>query len=123
MVERFQDAQELILRGQVAKALVNKGVALGMLGRMKETIEVCDEVLKRYQETQEVELQEQVALALVNKGVALGSSDRTEEAIAVYTEVIKRFEGEMLLQGQVIRAKELRKSLRKSDKSDPKKSK
>ncbi len=66
-------------------------------------------------------LQEQVALALVNKGVALGSSDRQEEAIVVYTEVIKRFEGELLLQGQVIRAKELRKALRKSDKSDPKK--
>ena len=70
-----------------------------------------------------MELQEQVALALLNKGVALGSSDRKEEAIAVYTEVVKRFEGEILLQGQVIRAKELRKALRKSDKSDPKKPK
>ena len=123
VVERFQNAPELVLREQVAKALVNKGVALGTLGRMEETIEVCDEVLKRYQEEQEVVLQEQVALALVNKGVALGSSDRQEEAIAVYTEVIKRFAGEMLLQGQVIRAKELRKALRKSDKSDPKKPK
>ena len=121
VVERFQDAPELVLREQVAKALVNKGVALGTLGRMEETIEVCDEVLKRYQEEQEVALQEQVALALVNKGVALGSSDRQEEAIAVYTEVIKRFERDMLLQGQVIRAKELRKALRKSDKGDPKK--
>ena len=121
VVERFQDAPELGLREQVAKALVNKGVALGTLGRMEETIEVCDEVLKRYQEEQEVALQEQVALVLVNKGVALGSSDRQEEAIAVYTEVIKRFEREMLLQGQVIRAKELRKALRKSDKGDPKK--
>ena len=121
VVERFQDAPELVLREQVAKALVNKGVALGTLGRMEETIEVCDEVLKRYQEEQEVVLQEQVALALVNKGVALGSSDRQEEAIAVYTEVIKRFERDMLLQGQVIRAKELRKALRKSDKGDPKK--
>jgi tetratricopeptide (TPR) repeat protein len=121
VVERFQDAPEPVLREQVAKALVNKGVALGTLGRMEETIEVCDEVLKRYQEEQEVVLQEQVALALVNKGVALGSSDRQEEAIAVYTEVIKRFEREMLLQGQVIRAKELRKALRKSDKGDPKK--
>ena len=121
VVERFQDAPEPVLREQVAKALVNKGVALGTLGRMEETIEVCDEVLKRYQEEQEVALQEQVALALVNKGVALGSSDRQEEAIAVYTEVIKRFERDMLLQGQVIRAKELRKALRKSDKGDPKK--
>ena len=62
-----------------------------------------------------------MALALVNKGVALGSSDRKEEAIAVYDEVVQRFEGEMLLQGQVIRAKELRKALQKSDPSNPKK--
>ena len=123
VVKRFQDAQELVLQEQVGKALVNKGVALGTLGRLDETIEVCDEVLKRYQEAQEVELQEQVALALVNKGVALGSSDRIEEAIAVYTEVVNRFEGEMLLQGQVIRAKELREALQESNKSDPKKPK
>ncbi len=121
VVERFQDAQELVLREQVAKALVNKGVSLGMLGRLEETIEVCDEVLKRYQEEQEVELQAQVALALVNKGVALGSSNRAEEAIAVYDEVVKRFEGEMLLQGQVIRAKELCEALKESDESAPKK--
>ena len=64
---------------------------------------------------------QRAARELFNKGVALGSSDRQEEAIAVYTEVIKRFERDMLLQGQVIRAKELRKALRKSDKGDPKK--
>ena len=122
VVERFQDAPELVLQEQVAKALVNKGVALGTLGRLEETIEVCDEVLKRHQEAQEVELQEQVALALVNKGVALGSLKRIKEAIAIYTEVIHRFEGEMLLQGQVIRAKELREALQKPNKSDPKKS-
>jgi tetratricopeptide (TPR) repeat protein len=118
VVGRFQDAEELVLREQVSKALVNKGVALGTLGRLEETIEVCDEVLKRHQEAQEVELQEQVALALVNKGVALGSLKRIKEAIAIYTEVVHRFEGEMLLQGQVIRAKELCEALKNPDNID-----
>jgi tetratricopeptide (TPR) repeat protein len=91
----------------VAKALVNKGVALGTLGRLEEVIEICDEVVTRFQEAEELVLQEQVARALVNKGVALGSLDRREEATAVYDEVISRFKGEATLLHQVDRALQL----------------
>ena len=112
-VNRFREAEELVLREQVAKALVNKGVALGTLGRLEEVIEICDEIATWLQEAGELELQEQVARALVNKGVALGSLDRLKEATDVYNEVISRFEGEAALRHQVDRALQLSADMQK----------
>ena len=48
VVSRFQESKELELREQVARALVNKGVALESLGRREETIAVYDEVVRRF---------------------------------------------------------------------------
>jgi len=106
----------LVLREQVAKALVNKGVALGTLGRLEEVIEICDEVVTWLQEAEELELKDQLAGALVNKGVALGSLDRQKEATAVYDEVICRFKGEAELRHQVDRARQLSADLQKPKK-------
>jgi len=79
------------LRVLVAKALVNKGVTLGSLGRSEEEISVYDEVVRRFVDSKEPELRCQVAKALFNKGVRLGILDRKEEGIAVYDEVLSRF--------------------------------
>ena len=79
------------LRERVAKALVNKGVALGALGRSTEAVAVCDEVVARYGEDPAPALREQVAKALYNTGVRLGALGHSTEAIAVYDEVAARY--------------------------------
>ena len=91
VVARFGDAPEPALREQVAKALVNKGVTLGVLERSRRSIAVYDEVLARFGDAPEPALREQVANALVDKGVTLGVLERSEEAVAVYDEVLARF--------------------------------
>ncbi|MBU2027599.1 MAG: hypothetical protein KJ814_08310, partial [Proteobacteria bacterium] len=87
----FGDAEELPLRDGVALALLNKGVALGSLGRAEEEIAVYDEVISRFGNAEELPLRERVARALMNKRVALESLARGEDAIAVCDEVISRF--------------------------------
>ena len=71
--------------------LVNKGIALGELGREDEAIRVCDEVASCFADATEAGIREQVAKALLNKGVRLGELGRREEAIRVYDEVVSRF--------------------------------
>jgi hypothetical protein len=64
LVGRFGEASEPELREQVARALVNKGVALGQLERAAEEIEVYDELVGRFGEASEPELRELVTWAL-----------------------------------------------------------
>ncbi|MBI2303537.1 MAG: tetratricopeptide repeat protein [Chloroflexi bacterium] len=81
----------LAIRPSFPEALVNKGVALGQLGRSQEEVAVYDEVVRRFGEDSAPALREPVAKALFNKGVALGQLGRSEEAVAVYDEVVRRF--------------------------------
>ena len=55
------------LREQVAKALVNKGVALGVLDRSVEAIAVYDDVVARFGAATEDSLREPVAKAKAGK--------------------------------------------------------
>jgi hypothetical protein len=64
VVTRFGDAAERGLREQVAKALVNKAVRLGQLGRAEDEAGVYDEVVTRFGDAAERGLREQVATAL-----------------------------------------------------------
>jgi hypothetical protein len=70
VVGRFWTATELALRGQVAKALFNKGVTLGALGRSDEEIAVYDDVVGRFGTATELALREQVAKAQRLKGTS-----------------------------------------------------
>ena len=85
---------EPAIRQQVAWALVNKGVALGALGRREEEIAVYDAIDARFGGEGEPAIHELVAWALVNKGTALDALGRGEEAIAVYGALDARFGGE-----------------------------
>ena len=78
---------------EVARGLVNKGLALGELNRSEEAIAVYDEIFERFGGSDQLELLKQVARALFNKGVALGELNRSEEAIAVYDKIFERFGG------------------------------
>ncbi|MGH7801305.1 MAG: SIR2 family protein [Thermodesulfobacteriota bacterium] len=62
-----KNIDEPALREQVARALFNKGITLGVLNRSEEGIAVYDEVVKRFGEATEPALREQVARALFNK--------------------------------------------------------
>jgi len=82
---------DLELSEQMARALFNKAVALGILGRSEEALAAYEEVVRRFGEANEPALREQVAKALFNKGVRLGALGRSEEEIAVSEEVVRRF--------------------------------
>jgi tetratricopeptide (TPR) repeat protein len=79
------------MREPVAKALINKGVELGLLGRREEAIAACDDLLARFGTATELPMREEVAKALFNKGVELGLLRRSEEAIAAYDDLLARF--------------------------------
>lgn len=76
---------------QTAKALFNKGVALGALKRSTEAIAAYEEIENRYAKEPEVLFKEYVARALRNKGVALGALNRADEEIEIFDELVKRY--------------------------------
>jgi tetratricopeptide (TPR) repeat protein len=79
------------VRGQVAEALFDKGVALGQEGKCGEAIAVYEEIVRRFGADASPDVREWVAAALFNKGATLGQQGKNEEAIAVYEEVVRRF--------------------------------
>jgi tetratricopeptide (TPR) repeat protein len=76
------------LRALVARALVNKGLTLGILDRNEEEIAVCDEVLSRFGNAQEPLLREQAAKALFIKGSAFETQGNKKSAIDSYEEAL-----------------------------------
>ncbi len=93
-----------------AKALVNKGVRLGQLGRGDEEITIYDDVVARFGTATEPPLREQVAKALVYKGITFGQLGRGEDAIKIYDDVVARFSSaeEPTIKELVDRARTLR---------------
>ncbi len=78
-------------QSDIARALYNRGVSLGQLGRADDAIAAYDLVDARYASDTAPTLREPVAKALVNKGVTLGQLGRTDEAIAAYDLVDARY--------------------------------
>jgi tetratricopeptide (TPR) repeat protein len=78
------------LENDLARALMNKGVALSALGRHEEAIDYYDEAIGIYRRLVEVEgrveLENDLAGALMNKGVALSLLGRLKEAIDCHDE-------------------------------------
>ncbi|MFN5190032.1 MAG: hypothetical protein ACK5DL_02745 [Burkholderiales bacterium] len=105
-IQRLNGATELASRVELARALANKGLKLGALGKSEDAIVVYDEVIRRFGEATDIALLEEVARALVNKGVTLGALGKSEDEILAYDEVIQRFgeATEITLLEQVARA-------------------
>ena len=91
VILRFGESEIPAVLEWVAKALVNKGAALGALNRPPDALEVCDEVVRRFGESDMPALLESVATALVNKGIGLDALNRPQDALESYDEVICRF--------------------------------
>ncbi len=92
VILRFGESEIPAVLEWVAKALVNKGAALGALNRPRDALEACDEVVRRFGESDMPALLESVATALVNKGIGLDTLNRPQDALESYDEVIRRFE-------------------------------
>ena len=91
VIRRFGETEIPAVLEWVAKALVNKGVALGAMNRPQDALDACDEVVRRFGESDIPTLRESVATALVNKGIGLDALNRPQEALESYDEVIRRF--------------------------------
>lgn len=84
-------ADEPNARSEVARALVNKGLALKRLGRGEEAIAVYDAVVSRFGAAEELPLREQVAHALNSKAwkaYEVGDSFEVDQAIAAVEKAI-----------------------------------
>ena len=91
IIARFGATTDPALRERLARALVNKGYRLAVLGQSEQMIAVYDDVVARFGTATEPALREQVARALVNKGYTLAVLGQSEQAIAVYDDVVVRF--------------------------------
>jgi tetratricopeptide (TPR) repeat protein len=83
IVERLRLGNGPTERALEARALVNKGITLGQLGRSEDAVAVYDDVVARFGSAAELQLREQVARAPFNKGFTLGQLGRSEDAIGV----------------------------------------
>lgn len=92
LINRFEEHVESDIREKVAKALVNKGLALEFLDQLDNAIETYNEVVAKFGESNELGLQEAVARALTSKAITLSKLKQLENAIKVCDELIKRFD-------------------------------
>jgi tetratricopeptide (TPR) repeat protein len=93
------------LGNYLAMALMNKGNALSLLGRLEEAIDCHDEAIGIYRRLVEVEgrveLANDLAGALMNKGVALSDLGHHREAIDCYDEAIEIYRRLVEVEGRV----------------------
>ncbi|HEY8695968.1 MAG TPA: tetratricopeptide repeat protein, partial [Chloroflexota bacterium] len=76
------DRTEAGIAEVVARALANKGVTLGQLGRPEDAMAVYDEVVARFGDRTEAGIAEVVAGALHNRAVTLHQLGKYEQALA-----------------------------------------
>jgi len=85
---RYFAARDESPAAATAKALVNKGVTLGQLGRPEAALALWERLVEVYGSSQEPVLQEQVAEALFSEAVVLVELGRSELAIAAYARAL-----------------------------------
>lgn len=83
--------QSLVVKVQVAEALIDKGITLNALNRSEEAIATYAEVVERYKAAAEPPLRHQAAKALLNEGFELGALKQHEEAIATCEQLVEEF--------------------------------
>ena len=91
IVRRFGDSEIPGVVKWVAKALVNRGVALSELNRPQAALETLDDVIRRFGKSEIPSLLESVAAALVNRGTPLAVLNRPRDTLETFDEVIRRF--------------------------------
>ena len=91
VVRRFGESKSPAVLEWVAKALVNRGLALQRLSRPQAALASWDEVATRFEGSASPVLLETAARALVMKGTVLAETNRLEGALVAFGEVAERF--------------------------------
>jgi len=106
LLDRFEASRKSFFAGQVARALVYKGVTIGKLGKPEEELRVYDDIERRFGEDTEPGIQEQVAKALVNKGITFGRLGKLKAGLRIHNDIVRRFGAATMpgIRGQVARA-------------------
>ncbi|MGB3109484.1 MAG: tetratricopeptide repeat protein [Psychrobacter alimentarius] len=106
LINKFEENTEPGIQEQVAKALLNKGIALGTLEQPENEVKTYEELIAKFGARDELVLQEWVAKAFMYRGITLGKLEQLENAIKVYDELIAKFgaRDELVLQEQVAKA-------------------
>jgi tetratricopeptide (TPR) repeat protein len=85
-VSRFANSPDPAIREYLAGALNNKAAALPSLGRVAESIDVCDAIVAGFNE-----FDRKVLNALFNKAASLEQLGHDDQALAVYAQILERF--------------------------------
>jgi hypothetical protein len=102
---RGQDPPDSASSEWVARALIAKGVALGMLGRVDDAVSALDVVVNRYGDAEAPAFRVEVGVALMHKFAILGGAGRMDEAWATHDERVRFAEGaDQRLLDRVLRA-------------------
>ena len=74
----------------MAAALVNKGVAVGALGRREEELDLYDDVVARFSNVPDILLRRQIVKALYNKALVYAEKNQKKAARATFADVIAK---------------------------------
>ena len=91
LIKQFGQRQETEILEKVATAMLNKGIALGLMNLPAEAVAAYDALIEQFGQRQEIEILEKVATAMLNKGLVLGSTNRSKDEIAAYDALIEQF--------------------------------
>ena len=90
-VARFANNDTPEFAALAAAVHFNKGVTLGLLGKVHDELAVYDEIIRHFGSSDAPELMDGVAKALFNKGVTLGKLGRDHDEVEAYDEIVRRF--------------------------------
>jgi tetratricopeptide (TPR) repeat protein len=94
VTSKYRASDDIGVRMQVAQAMVNKGMALNMKGRVEDfdaEIAIYNDVIKLYEHHDDVRMLMPIAYAMLSKGLAYGYKKEPNKAIALYDDVIDKF--------------------------------
>lgn len=91
VIRGFDSVSDPGVRSTVAKAFVNRGVAMQQSEQHRAALGTFSEVVTRFGDLRTPEVQECVGAALLNKGFLHGRLEEPEQAIAAYDEAVHRF--------------------------------
>lgn len=91
VIRSFDSIPDPGVRSTVARAFVNRGVAMQQSGQHRAALGAFTEVVTRFGDLRTPEVQECMGTALLAKGFLHGRLEEPEQAIAAYDEAVDRF--------------------------------
>jgi hypothetical protein len=92
IINEFEKSNNPKIECEVARAMFNKGIVFGKLGKPEEEIGAYEKVSSQFKYSKKSNIQLQVAKAMLNKSVTFGGKGKLEEEIVAYDKLISKFE-------------------------------